>query len=67
MYAYLKLNYILLIVWIGLVLVLLTLPANMDEFLPYHVISCIHYPHAPLHNLREPCNEFYDLNFGGSP
>ena len=51
--------------WAFLVLVLIFLPSNMDEFLPYHVISCDYYPNAELHTLREPCNSFYDLNLWG--
>jgi hypothetical protein len=51
--------------WGFLLLVLIFLPSNMDEFLPYHVISCDYYPNAELHTLREPCNSFYDINLWG--
>jgi len=51
--------------WVFLLLVLIFLPSNMDEFLPYHVISCDYYPNAELHTLREPCDSSYDLNLWG--
>ncbi len=51
--------------WAFLLLVLIFLPSNMDEFLPYHVISCDYYPNAELHTLREPCDSSYDLNLWG--
>ncbi len=58
-------SYLAVASWVFLLLVLTFLPSNMDEFLPYHVISCDYYPHAELHTLREPCDSSYDLNLWG--
>ena len=57
--------YLSIFSWAFLLLVLIFLPCNMDEFLPYHVISCDYYPNAQFHTLREPCSDFYDISLWG--